>query len=607
MSARSRLTITVPLLAALAGAAALSAQQTAPGGSGTRFIVRAVNNGEPVADLKAADVTLRINGKPHEVSSLQLVSAAEAAAAPDAAAPAPSNLPPPFASNTAVVEAAALSSGREFLIVIDEDGIGPGKEAPIKSAINRLMTDAGASTRFGLLSLRLGGVSVPPGAGRNAVTEALARLVGAASSAETSVDLTCRSKRAMDTLAGVLQSAPAGRTLVLFSSGMSANPPEVASIRSNVDAQGNISKTLPETCQIRSQDLEAFGITAAMSPANMYVVHYPLGLAAQQHVREATSGMENIAGVSQSEMIRMQGGDEASLSRIVRETSSYYIATVDGLAPGPIRRVEVRAARDGVRINAHPAESAGGRAVAGGGRGAREGGKASPRDMIRVATVYRDLPLRGAAFLSKGSKENELKVMVLFEPDEPGTKLNAATIMFFDDKGTGRAQWNAQGNDLQGAPVLAASVVPTGTYRVRVAATDATGRGGTTDIDLHAQLTDAGPLKLGSIILGTDPKSPKLQFAATDKQVIGFLQIYGAAKDMNIAVRYEIRESETAQPLGTMDGNPLPVQGGPEDERMFWGGFGLEPLAPGDYLMRAVVSVNGKEVGAASRTLRKTK
>ncbi|MDQ2674828.1 MAG: hypothetical protein M3Y40_09260, partial [Chloroflexota bacterium] len=508
MTARAGLTITLPLLAALAGAA-VSAQQGAAGG--TRFIVRAVSNGEPVADLKPADITLRINGKPTEVSSLQFVSAADAAPAAAAAGPKPSNLPPPFSSNTASAGASGPAGGREFLIVLDEDGIGPGQEGPVKLAISRLMKEAGESSRFGLLSLRIGGPSVPPSAGSNAVNEALARFVGAASSAETSVDLTCRSKRAMDTLGSALQSAPAGRTLVLFSSGMSANPPEVQSIRSKVNAAGEIDNTLPETCQIRSQDLEMFGITAAMSPANMYVVHYPQGLIAQQNLQAATSGIENIAGVSQSEMIRMQGGDEPSLSRIIKETDSYYIATVDGLAPGPIRRVEARAARDGVRVNAHPAESAAGRAMAGGGRGGREGGgKASPRDMIRVATVYRDLPLRAAAFLSKGSG-NDVKVMILFEGDEPDTKLNAATIMFFDEKGTGKAQWNAQNSDLQGSPVLAASVVPAGTYRVRVAATDAKGRAGTTDIDLNAQLTDAAPLKLGNLVLGTDPKSPKLQ------------------------------------------------------------------------------------------------
>lgn len=605
MSARFGLKCSLPVIAAAALAAgAVSAQEGRSGSAGTRFIVRAVANGEAVTDLTAADVALRLNGKAHEISSLQLVSAADAAPAapaPAAAAPKPSNLPPPFESNTNAVAAPASPGGREFLIVIDEDGIGPGKEQPVKAAIGRLMSEAGEADRFGYLSLRLGGASIPPTAARGSITDVLARLVGAASSAETSVDLTCRSKRAMDVLASTLQAAPAGRTLVVFTSGMSANPPEVQSIRSVVDGEGNISKDLPPTCEIRSTDLERFGTTAAMSPANMYIVHYPLGLAAQQNMRVAESGIENVAGVSGAEIFRMQGGDEPSLSRIIRETSSYYIATVNGVAAGPIRRVEARVKRDGVRISAHPAGGAPGAAAASGG------GKASPRDMIRVATVYRDLPLRAATFLSKQPKSNDVTVMVMFEPDEPDTKLTAATIMYFDEKGSGKAQWNAQSGDLQRSPVIAASAVPPGTYRVRVAATDAQGRAGTTDIDLRAQVTGAAPVQLGSLILGTDPKSWKLQFAATDKQVIGFLPIYGVTADMNVAVTYEIRESETAQPMGTTGGNPLPAPSGAADERLFWGGFGLEPLAPGDYLMRAVVTVNGKEVGAAARTLRKTK
>ena len=604
MSARVGLKSALPVIAAAAIAVGAVSAQEGRSGPGTRIIVRALANGEPVTDLKAEDVTLRINGKALDVSALQLVSAADAAPAapaPGASAPRPSNLPPPFESNTTSIETSASPGGREFLIVIDEDGIGPGKEQPVKAAIGRLLSEARETDRFGYLSLRLGGASIPPVAGRGALTDVLAKLVGAASSSETSVDLTCRSKRAMDVLASTLQAAPAGRTLVVFTSGISANPPEVQSIRSVVDGQGNISKDLPPTCEIRSTDLERFGNTASMSPANMYIVHYPLGLAAQQNVRIAESGVENVAGVSGAEIFRMQGGDEPSLSRIVRETSSYYIATVNGVGPGPIRRIEARVKRDGVRISAHPA----GGAVA--ATAASGSGKASPRDMIRVAAVYRDLPLRAAAFLSKQPKSNDVTVMVMFEPEDPQTKLTAATIVYFDEKGTGKAQWNAQGGDLQRAPVVAASAVPPGTYRVRVAATDAQGRGGTTDIDLRAQVADAPPVKLGSLILGTDPKSWKLQFAATDKQVIGFLPIYGVTADMNIAVTYEIRENETAQPMGTTGGNPLPAPSGAADERLFWGGFGLEPLAPGDYLMRAVVSVNGKEVGAATRTLRKTK
>ena len=609
MSARFGLKGSLVAVAATAAiaAGAVSAQEARSGTSaGTRIIVRALANGQPVTDLKAEDVTLRINGKAHEVSSLELVSAADAAggaAAGATEAPKPSSLPPPFESNKSYAEVASSPGGREFLIVLDEDGIGPGHEQPVKKAIGRLMSEARESDRFGYLSLRLGGPSIPPAPGRGALTDALARVVGAGSSSETSVDLTCRSKRSMDIISATLQAAPAGRTVVLFTSGLAATPPEVQSIRSRVDGEGNFDKALPETCEIRSGDLERFGNTAAMSPASLYVVHYPQGMAAQQNQTIAQSGIDNLAGVSGAELVRMQGGDEPSLSRIITETSSYYLATVAGVAPGPMRRIEARVKRDGVKVVAHPA----GGAAAGtaGGRGGS--GKATPRDMIRTATVYRDLPLRAAAFLSKQPKSTDVTVMMMFEPDEPDTKLTAATVIYFDQKGTGKAQWNAQGGDLQRAPVVAASAVPPGTYRVRIAATDAQGRAGTTDIELRAQVADAAPIQLGSLILGTDPKSWKLQFAATDKQVIGFLPIYGVAADMNVAVTYEIRESETAQPMGTTGGNPLPAPSGAADERLFWGGFGLEPLAPGDYLMRAVVTVNGKEVGSASRTLRKTK
>jgi hypothetical protein len=40
--------------------------------------------------------------------------------------------------------------------------------------------------------------------------------------------------------------------------------------------------------------------------------------------------------------------------------------------------------------------------------------------------------------------------------------------------------------------------------------------------------------------------------------------------------------------------------------RVAFGGFSIATLAPGDYLMRAVVSLDGKPVGRVVRTLRKT-
>jgi len=40
--------------------------------------------------------------------------------------------------------------------------------------------------------------------------------------------------------------------------------------------------------------------------------------------------------------------------------------------------------------------------------------------------------------------------------------------------------------------------------------------------------------------------------------------------------------------------------------RIALGGFAIGGLAPGDYVMRALVSVNGKSAGRVIQTLRKT-
>jgi hypothetical protein len=196
----------------------------------------------------------------------------------------------------------------------------------------------------------------------------------------------------------------------------------------------------------------------------------------------------------------------------------------------------------------------------------------------------------------------DLMVMALFEPEDPATKLTAAKVALFDEKGSLKANWNAQSKELATYPVAAALPVAPGKYRMRIAVNDDSGKGGTTDTDVVIGLTDAAPIQHGSLVLGTDPKSPKLQFTPADPQVIGFLPLYGVTKDMKISAVYEVRENETGPPIGTTDGNIIEMPG---DARMLWGGFGLAPLAPGDYLLRVIVTVDGKEAGVVTRTLRK--
>ena len=52
----------------------------------------------------------------------------------------------------------------------------------------------------------------------------------------------------------------------------------------------------------------------------------------------------------------------------------------------------------------------------------------------------------------------------------------------------------------------------------------------------------------------------------------------------------------------------VPLTVGPHDDvRIAFSGFAIDSMPPGDLVMRAIVSLDGKPVGRAVRTLRKVK
>jgi hypothetical protein len=235
-----------------------------------------------------------------------------------------------------------------------------------------------------------------------------------------------------------------------------------------------------------------------------------------------------------------------------------------------------------------------------------ESSSAAPRDMLRTATVYRDLPLRAAAYASRGADEKAgLKIVALFEAAEPSTTLGAAMVGLYDDKGTLKAQWTAQPAELAKPLVPAALVAPAGHYRMRVAATDSSGRSGSVDVDVPLELRPIASLRTSALMLGVPQGgafAPRLQFGA-DPAAVGALEIYGVPKGATVAVQLELAESEQGPALANTPASLAPGPG--EDGRTAYGGFTIATLNPGDYVLRALVSVDGKEAGRVTAILRK--
>lgn len=95
--------------------------------------------GQPVLDLTAADVRVRVDGREWPVRSLLRRSGG--------------SLPPPFASNT--------ETGRDVVLVVDEDSVLPGSIEPVREALKTVVDMLGSTDRVGLLSLNANGMSVP--------------------------------------------------------------------------------------------------------------------------------------------------------------------------------------------------------------------------------------------------------------------------------------------------------------------------------------------------------------------------------------------------------------------------------------------------------------
>jgi hypothetical protein len=585
------------LSAAVAAAAVLTGDASLAQGGGSQVIVRAVSrDGQPLLDLKPGEISIRVDGNEREVKALELKRPAETAAAspaaPAAPTPSPAPLPPPYAVNAG--GDAGGSGGRELLLLVDDEGIAPGREDVVRQAITALVGTLTPADRVGLVAMKPGGLNVPPSTRHAAVIETLPKMIGTGSSGENAVNLACRTKPIFGTLEGLLRGAPPYRTLVFFSPGLA--PVSADRMRTRGSDENNL-------CQIRSNDLEALSRAAAASAAEFIVVHHGEGLANSANLSSVQTGLENVAGTTGAEMVRLTGSGETAGMRIGRTAGFYYVATLEGDGSGPVRRVDARVSREGVRVTARPMSASSGETVKAG----------SPRDMIRVMTVLRDVTIRAAGFVSrmpppaqnadaKQPGSTDLKVLALFEPDDPTVKLSAAIIGLFDEKGTLKAQWTAQPNELSGSPVIAALMAAPGRYRMRVAATDTSGKGGTTDYDLTVQLPEAPPLKMSNMLLGVGQGgfAPRLAFTAADAAAIGMIELYDLPAQAKIDTTFEILKG--TEVMGSGQGT---VGNGPGGARITYGGFGIATLEPGDYTMRATINVDGKQAGVATRTLRK--
>jgi hypothetical protein len=234
-------------------------------------------------------------------------------------------------------------------------------------------------------------------------------------------------------------------------------------------------------------------------------------------------------------------------------------------------------------------------------------GLAALTDMLRQPRAWRDLPLRLAAFPTLDVERDRLRVLVLGEPEPAMRPLAWARFALIAPSGAMVAEWTAEGADLTTRPIMTSVLVPPGPYRLRMVASELTGLRGSVDYEFDVRLTPAGSLNLGPLMFGgiaNQAFMPILQMPPEAPGVMAYTEIYGRIGETDtLSSRFEVDATVNGGRLATIDASIRPTPD--NDRRAALGTIDLTALEPGDYVVRAVVSLNGKEIGRVTRTLRK--
>ena len=137
-----------------------------------------------------------------------------------------------------------------------------------------------------------------------------------------------------------------------------------------------------------------------------------------------------------------------------------------------------------------------------------------------------------------------------------------------------------------------------------MAAVDATGRPGAVDQIVELRLVPVGPLSLGSVMLGVSrPEGvvPQLEFGAEPAAIASF-DIYGGEAGLGLSATLELARQAEGPVMVTL---PLALSRASEGRVVATATVPIGALAPGDYLVRGVITLQDGTVGRVSRTLRK--
>ncbi|MCC7186028.1 MAG: hypothetical protein IT185_07315 [Acidobacteria bacterium] len=536
-------------------------------------------DGVPIETLGADDITVRLGGRVRRVLGVEFVRTAAAV----------SLLDPPYGDNS------ARSLPRSLILMVDEDTIRPGRTQGVRDAAQQLVSGLSAQDRLALVTVPFGGLKMDLTTDHGRVLQAMTAVTAQGSRAESAADTQCRTLRTLGAVTETLLRLSAVEdpvTVVLLSSHQAGPQNEIRQL-GQASAGG--------ACELRTSHFTDLGVAAARARARFYVVHADV----EQRSR-SLDGLEHMVGVTGGSLLHLSTNEgRAAIGRILTETAGHYVARVSR-APsdktGVVQNISVSTSRPDVTIRRTPQFVM--TAPAAVKTDAGPAAVPSIRDLIRRADLVRDLPVRVTAHPFRDDDPARVRLAVTLDSPESGATLSSAMIGVFDARGQLVSGLELSAEALQRRPVVAALSVPAGEYRLRAAAVESSGRGGTAEQAIAATLTDMGPIQASAVMIGLSREGafvPALEFSS-EPTAFGMLELYGALTPAPRVV-FEIATTLNGAAVLTMPG--LVEASAVPTRVLVTAVLPISQLAPGDYVVRVTVTPEGRPGARLTRTLRK--
>lgn len=603
-------------------------------------------NGRPVHDLAAADFTLLVDGRPRKIASAQFISVT----APETPAePAPAQ----YTTNT------TAANGRLIVIVVDRGSIVPLRSKDVFAAAARFVDRLAPNDRVALFSIP-SGPAVDFTTDHDAVVSALMRTDGQANPGPGSKNIGIAEaigfergnrivmENAFERECGAQPGRGGGGSehllctkLVREEAGIVATYAReraqntIAGLRTILDRFG--SGDTPKTIVLISEGLvidgERFATTGlarllAAAHATIYALkpepsdsdasqqRPPQNRARDRAVYE--DGLINVARAGGGDMFRVIADPDFAFDRLAAELSGYYLLGFEPEASdrdGKEHGIQVSVQRPDVKIRARPQFTFG------------AAGRTTQQlitELLRTPVAVTELPMRLTtyAFQDPGSAKVRLLVaMEIDRSDDASGEMALGMVMVKTGGEVGATFYQPSIGapdrpDPNGQRAFATLLVDPGQYTLKAAVVDKDGRRGSLERPVRAFMTRMSRFRATELLIGGDTSGgtgagsvvPTITGELSGGQLFTYMELFAdspAAFDGTTAT-IEVLPAGGTHVVERGPATLQPVQEG-QPVRAVSGSVAIALLTPGPYVVKAVISVDGKVVGQMSRTFRVAK